>query len=113
MNIERGAAASSSEDAANGSDRQREFLALLGPCLAPLNRFAMAMCRENSGSDCEAAKDLVSETVLRAFESFDRVRERQAFQSYLFTIAVRLNRLERKRRSRWTSLASEHFEIAS
>src|ERR1035441_8720447 len=93
--------------------KQRDFLALLGPALAPLSRFARAMCRNKNGSDHERAKDLVSETILKAFESFGRVREPVAFQSYLFTIAVRLNRQERARAKRWQPIANEHFDIPS
>src|ERR1700733_14995062 len=93
--------------------KQREFLALLSPALAPLSRFAPAMCRDKYGTNNERAKDLESETILKAFESFDKVREPVAFQSYLFTIAVRLNRQERARAKRWEPIANEHFEIPS
>lgn len=71
------------------------------------------MCRDHNGCDKERAKDLVSETILKAYESFGNVREPGAFQSYLFTIAVRLNRLERMRSKRWTRVTSEHYELAS
>jgi RNA polymerase sigma-70 factor (ECF subfamily) len=37
----------------------------------------------------EEAKDIVSETVLIAYENFDSVKEEKAFLSYLFTIAYR------------------------
>ena len=95
------------------SEMQQVFLAALAPALPSLNRFAQAMCRNHTGCDGERAKDLVSETILKAYESFDAVREPQAFQSYLFTIAVRLNRLERTRNKRWMPLASEHLDLAS
>ncbi|MDP4198150.1 MAG: RNA polymerase sigma factor [Bacteroidota bacterium] len=92
----------------HGCEPRREFLALLGPCLPALNRFALAMCRDKRVCDHEAAKDLVSETVLKAFESFERVREHKAFLSYLFTIALRIHRHEQKRRAIWLPLAKEH-----
>jgi RNA polymerase sigma-70 factor (ECF subfamily) len=41
------------------------------------------------------------------------VREQKAFQSYLFTIAVRLNRAERKRNAQRQPLSEEHSDIAS
>jgi RNA polymerase sigma-70 factor (ECF subfamily) len=111
MNLFRrdGAKASSGAE----GDRQQAFLAALSPALPSLNRFAQAMCRDDRGVDRERAKDLVSETILKAYESFSQVREPKAFQSYLFTIAVRLHRLERKRSKRWTPLASEHDLLAS
>ncbi len=115
MDLRREHGASSLDDAASEDQAtqhscvsQREFLALLGPCLPALNRFAQAMCRGKRGLDKEAAKDLVSETVLKAFESFGRVRSTKTFLSYLFTIAVRIHRHEQKRRAIWLPLAKEH-----
>jgi len=93
----------------NGT-KQREFLALLLPVLQKLSRFCRAMCRGIHGPDGERAKDLVSETILKAFEHFGKVREPQAFLSYLFTIAVRINRHERVRSAKWQPLAPEEFE---
>jgi RNA polymerase sigma-70 factor, ECF subfamily len=116
MNLKRGDAPSVRDERLideHVEAKQREFLALLRPSLAPLTRFAHAMCRDKIGTNSERAKDLVSETILKAFESFGRVREPVAFQSYLFTIAVRLNRQERARAKRWLPIANEHFEIPS
>jgi RNA polymerase sigma-70 factor (ECF subfamily) len=110
MNEERGRwpdSGRSSED----ETKQREFLALLEPALASLNLFASAMCRDSNIRDDERARDLVSETVLRAYQQFERVREHQAFQSYLFTIAVRLNREERTRRARWRPIEDADLEM--
>jgi RNA polymerase sigma-70 factor (ECF subfamily) len=90
--------------------KQREFLALLQPALASLNRFASAMCRDSNNRDDERARDLVSETILRAYEQFDRLRDDQAFLSYLFTIAVRLNRDDRQKRSRWRTIEDSDRE---
>jgi RNA polymerase sigma-70 factor (ECF subfamily) len=90
--------------------KQREFLALLEPALASLNRFASAMCRDSNIRDDERARDLVSETILRAYEQFDRLRDDRAFLSYLFTIAVRLNRDDRQKRSRWRTIEDSDRE---
>jgi RNA polymerase sigma-70 factor, ECF subfamily len=113
MNLFRRGASDTLASYGNNSEKQQVFLAALDDALPSLNRFAQAMCRDHYGCDKERAKDLVSETILKAYESFSKVREPKAFCSYLFTIAVRLNRLERKRSKRWTPLASEHSEIAS
>ncbi len=67
-------------------------MALLEPLLDRLNRFVRAM-----NYNREDAKDIISETLLRAWESFDKVRSREAFLSYLFTIAYRTNIKYRKR----------------
>jgi RNA polymerase sigma-70 factor (ECF subfamily) len=96
--------------------KQREFLALLMPVLPKLSRFCQAMCRGKHGptgdrsSDAERAKDLVSETILKAYEHFDKIREPNAFLSYLFTIATRTNRHERKRSARWQPISEIEIE---
>jgi RNA polymerase sigma-70 factor (ECF subfamily) len=59
--------------------------------------------------DAESAKDLVSETVLKAYESFDKLRDTGGFQSYLFTIASRLANRERSRGKRWADWDEERM----
>lgn len=116
---------SSSEGGLHDTIRQQEFLRLLETAMPSLTRFCRAMCREHTrrastigdgarqnatyGCDEERAKDLISETVLRAYESFERVRDTQAFLSYLFTIAVRLNRREQRQRWRWLPFLKEEI----
>jgi RNA polymerase sigma-70 factor, ECF subfamily len=58
-------------------------------------RFALALTKDE-----DDAKDLVSETVLAAYERFDSVRDEKAFLSFLFTIATRVHR-HKERRARW------------
>lgn len=78
----------------NGSSRQRKerFLELLEPVHDNLARFARSM----TGGE-EDARDLVGETVLRALENFDELRDEQAFLAWLFTIAARLQRRRARR----------------
>jgi RNA polymerase sigma-70 factor (ECF subfamily) len=76
-------------------DRREEFLLLLGPVYQRFENFVFAMTR-----DGEEARDLVAETLLRAYESFDRLKSREAFLSYLFSIASR-EAGRRRRRARW------------
>jgi RNA polymerase sigma-70 factor (ECF subfamily) len=90
--------------------KQREFLALLMPVLPKLSRFCQAMCRNKHGLDSDRAKDLVSETILKAYEHFDKIREPNAFLSYLFTIATRTNRLERVRSAKWQPISELEIE---
>lgn len=65
-------------------ETKNEFLELYGREEKRLSAFAMALCRNR-----DDAKDLVSETVLRAYETFGKLKEKQAFASYLFSIASR------------------------
>jgi RNA polymerase sigma-70 factor (ECF subfamily) len=78
-----------------GNGRKEQFMVLFRPLHARLDRFARAMT-----GDIEEARDLVHDTVVVAFEGFERVKDRQAFLSYLFTIASRLHG-KRKRRMKW------------
>ncbi|MCK5743003.1 MAG: RNA polymerase sigma factor [Chlorobi bacterium] len=63
-----------------------DFWVLLKPLYGKLNCFALSRTRSR-----DRAKDLVSETVLRAYDSFDKLKSEKAFLSYLFSIAVRVN----------------------
>lgn len=72
--------------------RKQRFLALLEPLYVRLERFAFAVAR-----DPEEGRDLIGETLLRAFENFDKVRDERAFLAYLFSIATRLHARRRQR----------------
>ncbi len=61
-----------------------KFLELLMPVYWSLERYALTIA-----NDYDGAKDIVSETVLDALEGFEKLRNKQAFLSYLFTIAKR------------------------
>ena len=68
----------------NLEKRKKRFLELIEPLMQNLESFAIAM----AGSR-DIAKDLVSETVLTAWQQFDSLRSEEAFLSYLFTICRR------------------------
>jgi RNA polymerase sigma-70 factor, ECF subfamily len=85
----------------NAERRQERFLELLRPVHDRLENFALAMAR-----DAEEAKDLVSETVLRAYEHFDELRTPAAFAGYLLTIASRL-----QKRGWWRRRIFEVFDM--
>ena len=72
--------------------KQREFLQLLNPVNDDLSRFVLALTRNR-----EDTKDIVSETLLRAYENFGKLNSPQAFKSYLFTIANRIYKRKRFR----------------
>ena len=66
------------------TDKKEKFMQLLEPVYKRLERFAMSIARST-----DDAKDIVSETVLIAYQNFDSLKQEQAFLSYLFTIAYR------------------------
>ncbi|MFN8358832.1 MAG: RNA polymerase sigma factor [Candidatus Kapaibacterium sp.] len=73
---------------------------LLAPSQEPLERFVLFLTRNR-----DEARDIVSETLLIAYEKLDTLREEIAFPSYLMTIARRTfyNRRTRTR-------THEHYE---
>ncbi len=81
--------------------RQEAFLECLLPIKAQLSGYCRAMTARSGFADAtERARDLMSETILRAYEHFDRLERRESFASYLFTIAHRELRKEQKRKTR-------------
>jgi len=75
------------------TDRAKKeiFLTLLEPVWQNLSGYARALT-----GNTEDAKDLVSDTLLAAFENFEKLKEKDAFKSYLFTIARR-----KYKRNKW------------
>jgi RNA polymerase sigma factor (sigma-70 family) len=71
--------------------KQEEFLEHLEPHKAGLLRFCRAL-----SNDRDSAKDLASETILITYERFDNLQNKTTIKSYLYTIASRLARTERK-----------------
>jgi len=69
-----------------------EFLELYEPLHTQLTKF----CRAISGNT-EDAKDLANDTVLNAIESFERIKDKAAFKSYMFSIASNLNKKKFRR----------------
>src|SRR5690349_9749815 len=74
-------------------EKQQRFMALLLPLRDRLARFARTMA-----ASPEDAEDLIGDTMLAAFERFEKVKSPEAFLSYLFTIAVRIHRRKMLRR---------------
>lgn len=69
---------------APGWSRQQEFMLLLNPVYDNLYRFVRALVRSR-----EEAFDLLHDTLLVAYEKFDTLKDKQAFTSWLFSIASR------------------------
>jgi RNA polymerase sigma-70 factor (ECF subfamily) len=84
------------------SNDHDEFLALLEPVHNRLWRFVLSTTRNR-----EQAEDLLSETVLVAFERFHTLRDPKAFVSFLFTIATRIHRQYFRRRIHEESFDAE------
>lgn len=68
----------------NGLRDDTAFLAIIQEHHADLARFARSLTRSS-----EDAKDLVADTILKAYESWSQMREPGAARTYLFRIAHR------------------------
>ncbi len=64
--------------------RQQRFVQLLEPVHDRLYRFAYALTRSRG-----EARELMADTMLKAFEQFDSLKSEEAFLSFMFTIARR------------------------
>ena len=69
------------------TEYERQFWDLVEEHRPALWRFSLGLTKSR-----EDARDLTSETVLAAFRSFSRLRDRSTFRKSLFTIAVRIHR---------------------
>ena len=79
--------------------KQQRFMALYEPVHARLARYIRSMVWNE-----HQAKDLMSETVLIAYEKLDEVRNMDAFVYFLFGIASRLIHNNRRKYSKQASL---------
>ena len=83
-------------------EEQQRFLQLLEPIRPGLARYCRAIT-----SDLEIARDLVSETILIAYEHFASMTgDGKSFSGYLFTTATRLNK-----RWRWRSKRKVAYDV--
>lgn len=71
----------------------------------PIQHRLSAYCRVVAGSE-EEAFDLIQETLVAAFESFDKLRESKSFQFFLFAIARNCH-LKQKRRNKFFGKQSD------
>lgn len=78
---------------------------LLNPAYASLEKFVLAMTRNR-----ETARDVIHETVSIAFQQFDNIRHKQAFLSYLFTVALRVHRQYQAYNRRSVEVQEEFWE---
>lgn len=85
--------------------QQEEFMKLLAPMQKRLERFALAMTR-----DREQACDLVHDTIVIAYERFHTIRDKNAFSSYLFSIASNLYKRNFRRSKFWGFFDSDRAE---
>lgn len=88
-------------------EKQSEFLALYEPIHERFERF----CRARVYGDMDY-RDLMNETLLRAYQNFDTLRSKEAFLAFLFSISVRvLANNNRKKKERAIDLGDGTVQI--
>ncbi len=85
--------------------KQNQFLELYEPVHKQLSKY----CRAISGN-ADDAKDLMNDAILVALENFDNIKDKDAFKSYIFSIASNLNKM-RFRKSKFKAHFNE-MELA-
>jgi len=76
--------------------KQNEFMMYYEPCHEQFIRY----CKAKSYGILHDYKDLVNESILRAFEGFERLRNKAAFSGFLYSIASNIikNELRSKKK---------------
>lgn len=87
--------------------KQQAFLDLYEPVHDRFERF----CRARVYGDMDY-KDLVNETLMKAFEKFDTLRSKEAFLSFLFSISIRtLANHKRKKKEDVHAFDDRSYEV--
>jgi len=74
------------------SAKKERFLLLYNSCKERLDRFALYLTR-----DRQLARELVSETIARAYHGFESLRDDKAFLGWLFSICFREHKRSKER----------------
>jgi len=88
-----------------------EFTDLLKPHYNDAVNYCRALC---SGSSISEAEDVMQQSLLKAFENFDSLRDKASFKSWFFQIITRsfYNSVRKPFWSRFVSLNSEEGKVA-
>lgn len=71
---------------------EKQFFELYEPNHEQFCRF----CRAIAGNQTDS-EDLIQDTILNVIEGFDKIRDKVAFKSYLFSVASNLNKMRLRR----------------
>ena len=83
--------------------KQEQFMRLYKPAHERLSRFVHSMVWNR-----EDAKDVIADTVLKAYENFEKLEKKESFLYYLFGIASNLAKHRTRRMKFWTSYDAYH-----
>jgi len=83
------------------TDKQKQFMQFYEQTHMRLTRYVQSVIWNR-----EDARDIISETILRAYETFDRIHKPESFVYYLFKIASRLI-INKERKKKWWGFYDE------
>jgi RNA polymerase sigma-70 factor (ECF subfamily) len=86
-------------------DKQEQFMHLYEPAHERLSRFVHSMVWNR-----EDAKDVIADTVLKAYENFEKLEKKEAFLYFLFGIASNVAKHRNRRMKFWASYDKDGFE---
>jgi RNA polymerase sigma-70 factor, ECF subfamily len=85
-------------------DKREHFMLLYEPVHERLNRFVHSMVWNR-----EDARDVIADTLLKAYENFDKLEKEESFLYWLFGIASNLAKHRGRRMKFWTRY-EDHYE---
>lgn len=71
---------------------RNEFIALY----EPIHQQLFGFCRAISGNTVDA-EDLIQDSILSVLKSFDNIKDKSAFKSYIFSVASNLHKMRHRR----------------
>jgi RNA polymerase sigma-70 factor, ECF subfamily len=84
-------------------DKREHFMLLYEPVHERLNRFVHSMVWNR-----EDARDVIADTLLKAYENFDKLEKEESFLYWLFGIASNLAKHRGRRMKFWTRYEDHH-----
>ena len=75
--------------------KNKEFMQLYESYHKDLSNFCNSL-----NYDRHEAKELMSETIVRALEGFDKLKKKSSFKSYLFSIAINIRKENLRKKNR-------------
>jgi RNA polymerase sigma-70 factor, ECF subfamily len=87
----------------SAESKKTDFITLYNPIHEKLTKF----CRSITNNITDA-EDLMNDTIVAAYESFEEIRDKGSFSSYIFSIASNLNK-KRFRRNKFKGTYDERL----
>ncbi|MDQ1267230.1 MAG: hypothetical protein QG635_2384 [Bacteroidota bacterium] len=81
-----------------------KYFKLIEANLPDMERYALFLTRSR-----DFAEDLVSEAIIKGYDTYQNIRKESAFRSFMFTIIIRTYYSEKRKRSRYSDIDNPEF----